>query len=480
MTKKEKNVGEKIEVTLSHPVTRSIFRLVSRKNGRDDSLIGRAFTAYCRDKLSIGEQIKYGWLFSIMDRLFKKWGVDKKIVQEKALGHQPTRRALVNTIRSIGRFGLTHPQKFTAPLMVVWNYTNLCNLECIHCYQDAEHKPLPDELSFEEKIDVVDQMADSDVVLLAFSGGEPLMREDFWDVAKHAHDRKLHLTVATNGTLLNEKNINRLAEVGVKYVEVSLDSLNPETHNKFRGAGCWEKTVQGIKNVVRLSKVRVGIASTITRVNFHELEKLIEFSKDLGCHKFCAFNFVPTGRGKEIVNLDLTPKMRDEMLEILYRHLDEGKIDIMTTSPQISRTCMETSFLYGGVGSMATGHIAAGKGESVKLFAKYLGGCGAGRCYCCLQPNGVVTPCVFMPLPVGDIRKEKFIDIWNNCEVFKTLQDRDDRKGECSKCDYRYYCGGCRARPYGYFEDIRESDPGCSRNESLFNELVSYGARRAT
>jgi radical SAM protein with 4Fe4S-binding SPASM domain len=114
---------------------------------------------------------------------------------------------------------------------------------------------------------------------------------------------------------------------------------------------------------------------------------------------------------------------------------------------------------------------AAGFSDKVGLLAEYLGGCGAGRMYCAIQPNGIVTPCVFMPIPVGDLRSESFVDIWKNSEVMQSLRERHDLKEHCGSCDYKNVCGGCRARAYAYFNDIKAPDIVCIYNLRAYNKL---------
>jgi len=471
--------AERIEWFLQRSYVQAGLRWLTRVNGHKESLLDDVFSSYDQPNMPLSKRVRYAIPHFFMDYFRSRIGTSKETAKKELFHHPGRRRALVATARSIGNYGLTRPQKFWGPLMVVWNFTNRCNLNCLHCYQNSTHEPLPDEMTLDKKYRAVDIMYDNDVVLLAFSGGEPLTEPTFWPVANYAYKKGLYVVVATNGTLLTKENCARMAETGVCYTEVSLDSLNPEVHNRFRGKDMWQHTVEGIKNSVAQKKFRTGIATTVTRLNFHELEDMIKFAKDLGCHKFCAFNFVPTGRGKDIVDQDLTPEMREEMLKILYKHLDEGKIDIMCTAPQIGRTCHEVNLLYGGLGNFATAHVATGKGSNAKMFAKYVGGCGAGRCYVALQPNGDWTPCVFMPNVIGNILKDDFRTWWETNEVLVSMRDRDDRSGGCLNCEYKLYCGGCRARPLGYYNDFKASDPGCVRNKDLWDSLAGGKEKEA-
>ena len=383
---------------------------------------------------------------------------------------QVTRRGLSNIVKSVAEYGISKPLKLQAPFLVVWNYTDACNLRCKHCYQGAG-KMSEDELSLDERLNIVDQLADNDVVAIAFSGGEALLRDDFWEVARYASNKGLYLSLATNGTLLTKDVVRRLRDVGVEYFEISLDSVDPVKHDAFRGVnGAWERTVAGIKNVVAQDGAYSCIANTITNENYHELDALVAFSRKLGVNRTLIFNFIPVGRGSDIIDMDLSPDEREHVLQQMYGYLSDQdeSFEILTTAPQFSRVCMMNS--QNGIMSLA--HFgAAGFSDKVGLLAEYIGGCGAGRMYRAIQPNGIVTPCVFMPIPVGDLRSESFIDIWKNAEVMQSLRERHDLKEHCGSCDYKNVCGGCRARAYAYFNDIKAPDIGCIYNVRAYNAL---------
>ena len=291
---------------------------------------------------------------------------------------QVTRRGLSNIVKSIAEYGISKPLKLQAPFLVVWNYTNACNLHCKHCYQDAG-KMSKDELSLDERLNIVDQLADNDVVAIAFSGGEALLRDDFWEVARYASSKGLYLSLATNGTLLTKDVVRRLRDVGVEYFEISLDSIDPAKHDAFRGVkGAWERTVAGIQNVVAQDGAYSCIANTITNENYRELDALVAFSRKLGVDRTLIFNFIPVGRGSDIIDMDLPPDAREHVLQQMYGYLSgqEESFEILTTAPQFSRVCMMNS--QNGIMSLA--HVGtAGFSDKVGLLAEYIGGCGAGR-----------------------------------------------------------------------------------------------------
>ncbi len=456
-----------IESVLDLSVVQFFLRRLTRKGEDGRCSLEKIFQAYRSPSNSLTNQARYFPAFLFIELLRKMASARRDFLSEEVFGYPPRARALVNTARSIGAYGLTRPQVFYAPLMVVWNFTQACNLKCRHCYQNAG-KALPDELTLREQLEVVEQLADLDVAMLAFSGGEPLLSPNLLQVAMKAHEEGMYVTIATNGTLMTRETAKKIVDHGVKYVEISLDSVSPEKHNAFRGVESWARAVEGIRNAVAEEGLKMGIATTITRMNIGELEDLIALAKDLGVKCFNAFNFIPAGRGRKIADEDIGPEEREEMLRIIWGHLQEEKIGIMSTAPQLGRVCLTYSLPQG---VFATGHAGQGTGEGARTIAKYVGGCGAGRCYCGIQPNGVVTPCVYIPFPMGDLRRGKLIDIWQGSETCQILRNRGYLAYHCGFCGYRDYCGGCRARAYGYFGNLTEADPGCINNREKWEEL---------
>ena len=463
---------DKIIRLLQRPAVQRVFRRITRRRADGSCTLADFFRAYAAGRMTFGQRLKFAVPMWVAEYVRRKVGASRETLVRRVFGHGPTARALVNTVRSVGHFGLTEPQNFVAPLMVVWNFTQACNFKCQHCYQDA-HRVLPDELSLQEKLALVDKLAALDVSMLAFSGGEPLMGPHFWEVARHAGEVGFHMSVATNGSLLTPETVQRLVDAKVGYCEISLDSIDPAKHDTFRGGqGYWEAAVRGIDACLANPNMKVGVATTVTQLNIGELEQIIDWCVARGVNTFYAFNFIPTGRGRDIVNLDLSPFEREHMLQVLQKTLLADKIAVMSSATQYGRACIE---LGTDDSPINTGHYGYSSGRKTRLLAKYVGGCGAGRCYCAIQPNGKITPCVFMPIEIGDVRQDDFEKMWLEHPVLKVLRDREDRTGHCKTCDYKFYCGGCRARSWGYFGDLRRSDPGCKFNMAEWNEVCGSG-----
>jgi radical SAM protein with 4Fe4S-binding SPASM domain len=271
----------------------------------------------------------------------------------------------------------------------------------------------------------------------------------------------MHVALATNGTLITNKVAKKLKDIGVDYVEISIDSAEPEQHDAFRGvSGSFNRALEGIKHCVD-QEILTCVATTVTQLNLHEIPDIIDLAEKLRAQRFMAFNFIPAGRGADVTEIDLRPEQREALLKMLMNKNLSGGIQALSTAPQLARVSLQMS----GGEIVAPTHMYVGHPSwDLKVLAEFIGGCGAGRLYCALQPNGDVSPCVFMPrLVVGKVRESSFSDIWEKNEVMQRLRDRRLLEGHCGNCQYKHVCGGCRARALGYFNDIMAPDPGCIR-----------------
>lgn len=383
---------------------------------------------------------------------------------EKLLADPYARRATLNIVRSFKHFGVKKPISLYAPFLVVWDFTHKCNLRCNHCYSKSGTIK-EEELSTKEAIDVVDQLVHIGVTALAFSGGEPLSRRDFFEVAGHAVKCGLYVSVATNGTLLTKEIVQKLKSANIHYVEISIDGATAKTHDSFRGVdGAFDKAVEGLKNCVE-ADLCACIASTATKNNLEEFPAIIDLAEEIGAERFTYFNFIPTGRANVLFDQDLSPEEREKLMRYLLNRMSKCcKTTILTTAPQLARVALQCQGPNGtGEVTMSMAHMQTAKvSKKAVPLSDFIGGCGAGRLYCSLSPQGDVHPCVFLPLKVGNLKKAKFENIWLNSELFNALRDRSKLNGVCSKCSFKYICGGCRARASAYNSgDFLASDPGC-------------------
>jgi len=244
----------------------------------------------------------------------------KRAKVEKLLTDRYARNAVLNLVESFAYFGIKKPMSLVAPFLVVWDFTHRCNLRCKHCYSNSG-EPDQDELTTEQALNVVDQLAEAHVTALAFSGGEPLTRPDFFQVAKHASDRGLYISLASNGTLLNKENVAKIKAAGVNYIDISIDGASAKTHDDFRGVpGAYEKAVAGLKNCIE-ADICTCIATTVGKNNMSELPAIIDLAEELGVERFTYFNFIPAGRGKDHADQDLSAAEREEVMRYLLNRM---------------------------------------------------------------------------------------------------------------------------------------------------------------
>jgi radical SAM protein with 4Fe4S-binding SPASM domain len=465
-------VAKTVQSWLGNPLSRAMIKFVSGKGTNGNRLENglKKYAGFHVELENWRDKLAYRVIKSSINKGVKAFDAPRDQMME-ALQDPIFRRGIVNVLEGIAEFGVQRPQTTAAPFLVVWNFTHCCNLKCKHCYENSDATFLPDELTTEEAKVVLDQFKEAGVVAVAFSGGEPLMRKDFFEVAKYAKENGFYVSIATNATLVTPAVAKKLKEV-VDYVEISLDGFE-KTHDDFRGIpGIWKRTVAGIRNCVA-EGLDTCTATTVTKLNLKELPELIEFAeKDLKVSRMIFFNYIPTRRGKKIAKQDLSPDEREKLLDFLYsRMLDKNcKLDVFSTSPQYA----VTSAKYACGPAVATHFTNKDATEALqgktKNLTEFIGGCGCARLYAALEPNGDIFPCVFMPIKIGNIRKDKIKEVWKSNKELKKMRDRSSFKG-CGNCKYKTICGGCRARAYGYFGDVQGPDPGCKFNMRYWKQL---------
>jgi radical SAM protein with 4Fe4S-binding SPASM domain len=392
------------------------------------------------------------------------FGVSEDELHQK-FSNPSWRKGLANVITGIVNFGIRRPFVSGAPFLVVWDVTNKCNLRCKHCYANAGDNSGKSELSTSQAKQVIDKLSKASVPIIAFSGGEPLVRPDIFELIRYAKEQGIYVAVATNGTLITTDVAERLKELDVGFVQISLDGASSETHDEFRGIpGVYNRTLQGIKNCVQKG-LFVNIATTATKMNYSEIPRIYSLAETLNVNWFMIYNFIPTGRGKFISNNDLSPVERETLLHDLWGMLKkDSTVNVLSTAPQFARVALESEF--GQNEKIIPTHFSnpSLSGRLVNL-ADFIGGCGCGRFYCAIRSNGDIEPCVFFPLKIGNIFEDDFQDLWVSNKTLNELRNKDLLEGNCGKCEYRYFCGGCRARAYGYTGNYLSPDPGCIKNK---------------
>jgi len=323
-------------------------------------------------------------------------------------------------------------------MLVSWNTTNACNLKCPHCYRDAG-RVTADELSTEEGYLLIEEFKKAGFKIVVFSGGEPLLRPDLLDLIAKAKSLGLRPVVGTNGTLLSREKVQELKEAGAAAVGISVDSINPELHDYFRGVeGAWQNTYEGITNC-REAGLPFQIHTTVFPWNYKEIENITHFALKEGARGHHVFFFVPTGRGKK----DTAQVISGEQTEDLLRRL----LDLQQKMPlEIKPTCAPQFMRLA---------------KQLKIPTRFSRGCLAGISYCIVDPTGYVYPCPYMDLKIGNVRQTSFSEIWKTNPVFLELRTQK-YSGFCGICEYNSICGGCRARAFiNSNGNYMAADPAC-------------------
>jgi len=327
------------------------------------------------------------------------------------------------------------------------NLTKRCNLACAHCYMDAEtlKQGGEGELATQEVRGLLEDIAGrSTETMVVLTGGEPLMRPDLEELLAHGTGLGLSMVVGTNGVALTDKRVLSLKAAGAMGAGISVDSLDPQKHDAFRGLpGAWEKTLNGIEACKR-HDLSFQIHFSVTESNADEIPAMIDFARASGARVLNVFFLICTGRGESMS--DISPITYERVLEQLVAAQEQSQ-DLLIRArcaPHYKRIAYQRN-------PQSTLTRAAGYEG---------GGCLAGIHYCRITPEGGVTACPYIPDEEGSIRDAKFWDIWDQSPVFQSL--RNPRlQGKCGSCEFQKLCGGCRARPLAMGDSLMDTDPWC-------------------
>ena len=346
--------------------------------------------------------------------------------------------------------------------MVAWEITRSCNLLCAHCRASAAHGAYENELSTEECLLLIDEILAVGKPVLILTGGEPLLRHDVLQVGRYATERGLRVVMGTNGTLVTEENAGKLKEIPISRISVSIDFPTPELQDKFRGkVGAFENAIKGIA-MARQAGIEVQINSTITKLNAPYLDDLLNLALDVGAVAFHPFMLVPTGRGKGLKSVEMSPEEYELTLNWVYdKQKDMGDRIFFkpTDAPHYLRVIKQRDRENNShETSLAEKSRPAGTHNAMESLSR---GCLAGTGFCFISHRGRIQGCGYLDVEAGNIRDKSFSEIWASSTLFRELRNLSNIKGKCGICEYKRVCGGCRARAYEATGDYLEAEPYC-------------------
>lgn len=370
--------------------------------------------------------------------------------------------------------------------LVFWESTVGCNLECVHCRRLDVSKELSKlDLSTEQSLAFIRSLPETGRPILVFSGGEPLMRPDLFDLAQAATDIDIPIALATNGTPITEPIARQIKDVGFKRVSISFDGPDAPTHDQFRGKGAFDASIAGFKRLTSLG-MSMQINTTVAKHNYQKLDETYRLALDLGADALHIFMLVPVGCGASLdESIMLKGDDYERALNWIYDRSLEGKVHLKATcAPHYFRVMRQRAKESGSAmpafahphknmghpaghpgghpGSHPGGHPGGGGGSNADMSAMTKG-CLAGQAVCFVSHTGEVFPCGYLPVTSGNIKTTPFPKIWRDSNVFADLRDDTKLEGKCGICEYKKVCMGCRARAFAYEDhNYLAEEPNCT------------------
>jgi len=340
------------------------------------------------------------------------------------------------------------------PYLVSYAITRKCNLKCKHCYSDATDTQAHDELSTMEAKGLLDDLAKWGIRLLIFDGGEPLCRDDFFEIAKYASEKGMRTVVGSNGVLIDIEMANRMKNAGIQMVQISIDGTKPETHDSFRGEdGAFYKAMHGVK-ACKEASLPFQFGMVIRKQSLPEILDMLRLAVESGAYAAEFFDLVQVPRVRQNCPEEILSRSeRKNVMEWLAGAQKDCPIVIRVPGCPMYPLILKKR-------NIQPKHFPAHVLQRIPYYDR---GCAAGmpNGYITILPNGDVIPCMLLQTKLGNIREKSIINIWDESQILSKLRSRSLLEGECGRCSHRDICAGCRGRAYEETGNILASDPGC-------------------
>jgi heme b synthase len=338
------------------------------------------------------------------------------------------------------------------PRLIFWELTKQCNLRCRHCRAEADDSLFQGEAPLEQICSVIDHLAEHYNPIVVLTGGEPLYRPDIFEIASHVTSRGLRAALASNGTLIDGDIARSIARAGIRRVSISIDGSDAATHDSFRGIpGSFDQALRGARFLARAG-VEFQFNCTVSRRNVDQIEDILRLSEAEGACALHIFMLVPVGCGVEIAQTEMISKERYE--EVLNWFYDRSR----ETGLELKATCAPHYYRIIRQRARAEGRKITFESDGMTAMTR---GCLAGTGVCFISHRGDVQPCGYLPLVAGNVYDTSLKEIWDTSELFQRLRDFNALRGNCGACEFRVFCGGCRARAYYETGDYLETEPYC-------------------
>jgi AdoMet-dependent heme synthase len=347
-----------------------------------------------------------------------------------------------------------------APFTIAWEVTRACAYACVHCRADAQHRSDPLELNTAEGMALIDRLAEFGSPILVFTGGDPMMRRDLFELIAYATKKGLRCSLTPTATALpTPARLQQALEAGVRRIALSLDAPHPEVHDAFRQVeGSWQRTL----NILRSAR-QVGLSAqintTVSRHNLHSMPEMVKFVEEMGAVQWSVFFLVPTGRAQ--IPWMISAAEHEQLFHWLYELSQTASFDIKATAaPMYRRVAIERKKAEAGAENQPVTFQGAGF-QYADGLDRPTRGVNDGNGFLFISHKGDIMPSGFLPISAGNVREEDVVEVYRSHSLFRELRDPSLLKGPCGSCSYRDVCGGQRGRAYGVTGDYLESDPAC-------------------
>jgi len=336
--------------------------------------------------------------------------------------------------------------------LIAWEVTRSCNLACKHCRAEAHPEPYPGELSTAEAKALIDTFPQVGDPIIIFTGGDPMMRPDVYELGAYATGKGLRCVMSPNGTLIDESSARRIRDAGFQRCSISIDGADAASHDAFRGVpGAFDASLRGIEHLKAVG-MEFQINTTVTRGNLASFKEIFHLCERLGARAWHIFLLVPMGRAAGLAGEVISAEEYEEVLHWFY---DFRK----TTSMHLKATC--APHYYRIMRQRAHEEGVAVTPDTFGMDAMTRG-CLGGTGFCFISHTGQLQPCGYLTLDCGNVRTTPFPELWRSTPWFLKFRNRKAYDGKCGHCEYHRFCGGCRARAYSLTGSPLAEEPLCA------------------
>jgi heme b synthase len=351
----------------------------------------------------------------------------------------------------------TLPDGTPACKLIAWEVTRSCNLACKHCRAEAHLEPYEGELDTAEAKALIDTFPEVGSPIIIFTGGDPMMRPDVYELIRYATDKGLRCVMSPNGTLITPETAQQMREAGVQRCSISIDGPDSASHDEFRGVpGAFDASMRGIE-YLKEAGIEFQINTTVTRANLGSFKQIFDLCERIGAAAWHIFLLVPTGRAAQLGAEVISGEEYEEVLNWFY---DFRK----TTQMHLKATCAPHYYRIMRQRAKEEGVPVTPENFGLDAMTR---GCLGGTGFCFISHVGQVQPCGYLELDCGNVRTTPFPEIWRTSKQFLQFRDQKEYEGKCGICEYHKVCGGCRARAYSMDGTYMGEEPLCTYTPKL-------------